>query len=244
MTEYEIKSQETLAWYQGYVHDYDESKRQFFVTYEKNWKTSHYVDPGDIRPAADPTPPQWKPSVEEKCECKAKAEEHEPFGWWACQVKSIKNNNIMIRYSGFDHLDESVEKSFLRPFNDKKSLTSRNMKKESIVIPPDLLPWIQSNPSEIADLRSRLVHLKIDESNSRLILIGNEKSLKSVKGIIELYFHKQKDLKDFESKAKLDEAKLEEQKQKEGNAVKRTFKIHPLLTGFLLGPKKKKYSTN
>lgn len=237
MTEYEVKSHETLAWYKGYVHDYDDNKKQFLVMYDRNWKPAHYVDPGDIRPVADPTPPNWKPSADEICECRAQADENEPYGWWKCQVKQIKNNRYFITFEGFDQVHE-IEKDSLRPLNDKKPLSARNMAKENIDIPPDLLTWILSNPKEIADLR-QLTHIKIDEKNKRLVLIGTKKALHVAKGMIKLHFQKQKDLKDLESKAQLDEAKLEEQRQKEGSAVKRSFPIHPLLTGFLLGPKRK-----
>jgi len=238
MTEYEIKSHETMAWYKGHIQDYDETKRQFYVTYDRNWKHSHYADPGDIRPPPDNTS-DWKPRNDEKCECKAQAAENEPYGWWPCQIKAIKNNQYTITYIGFEYLDEIREKDFLRPTNPKKTLSARNMTKEVINIPPEVLPWIQSKPPEINDLKSRLVHMDIDEQNRKMTLIGNEKALRLSRSIITLHFDKQKDLKDFESKAQLDEAKLEEQKQKEGNAIKRSFPIHPLLTGFLLGPKRK-----
>ena len=59
------------------------------------WKESRLEDASNIRAAAPKVNSNWRPSVDEHCECKAKSEINEPFGWWKCQVKSLNKNDVL-----------------------------------------------------------------------------------------------------------------------------------------------------
>ena len=56
-----------------------------------SWKHPQKVDFSAIRPCAQPFK-DWDPRESEKAECKAKAEEHEPYGWWPCIIQVVKDD--------------------------------------------------------------------------------------------------------------------------------------------------------
>ncbi len=56
---YEVKCDETFAYYEGYVFDYDEKEHKLKVSYP--WKSDQSVPINYVRPVTPPTPINWKP---------------------------------------------------------------------------------------------------------------------------------------------------------------------------------------
>ena len=50
-TEYEVKCQQTFAYYTGYVVDYDVTSQKFHVCYENEWKADEQVQLGCTKSA-------------------------------------------------------------------------------------------------------------------------------------------------------------------------------------------------
>eukprot|EP01084_Bolivina_argentea_P045077 82976_1 len=90
MTEYEVKCPETWAWYTGYVHDYNKSQNKLYIKYPNDWKEGEWLDVSSVRYKYDihlVNGTLWRPTFNEEVECKARAEEREPYGWWPCKAK-------------------------------------------------------------------------------------------------------------------------------------------------------------
>ena len=126
MTTYEIKCLQTWAWYTGQVIDYNPDKQLYLVTYidpetGNNWKKSEWINGDSIRELPAKLD-HWIPKKGEEIECKARAEENEPFGWWPCQIKALlptKNGlKYLVAFDGWgDQHNDTFEKVFIRPRN-------------------------------------------------------------------------------------------------------------------------------
>ena len=104
-SEYEIKCNDTWAYYNGYVIDYSESDGKLSVIYPNGSKGMQKVNVRDVRKIpALPNYNKWRPKVGDTIECKAKTDTHDPFGWWRCKVVSklndVRNIYIFIVYFG------------------------------------------------------------------------------------------------------------------------------------------------
>ena len=55
----------------------------------------------------------------------AKAEATEPYGWWACFVKSVREDLVLIEYEGWENHHEVLQHSMLRPYNNQFSANLR-----------------------------------------------------------------------------------------------------------------------
>lgn len=58
-TRYEVKCDETFAYYEGYVFDFDQKENKLKVAY--GWKPDQLVPVNYVRPLAPPLPANWKP---------------------------------------------------------------------------------------------------------------------------------------------------------------------------------------
>ena len=58
-TRYEVKCDETFAYYEGYVFDFDQKEQKLKVAY--GWKPDQLVPVNYVRPLAHPLPANWKP---------------------------------------------------------------------------------------------------------------------------------------------------------------------------------------
>ena len=56
---YEVKCDETFAYYEGSVIDYDKIKKKLHIVY--GWKKDAKVPVNYVRPLAPPVDPNWKP---------------------------------------------------------------------------------------------------------------------------------------------------------------------------------------
>eukprot|EP01084_Bolivina_argentea_P292011 501929_1 len=252
MTEYEIKCPQTWAWYTGFVHDYDMNDKKFYVTYPSDWKSGEWIDASSIRYKFERTKynlSTWIPSTDEEVECKARAEEREPYGWWPCKAKEYNNNDdetrndklYSVAFVGWgDQHNEILGEEYIRPKSKSKVLSIRNMSKDQYSVPTELKEWMASQNNLFETLvpnraNNKLVHLKYDSSSNKLTLIGTKRVLDTTKDIIYCFCEKQKTLLKLEEKTQELERESQLKKQREANAFKHTFTIHPLLSGYLRG---------
>jgi len=242
MTEYEIKCNQSWAWYSGYVTDYSPEQKKFFVRFPDDWKEPYWEDPSHVRPLPDPIDLNaWVPRRGEEAECQAKAEENEPYGWWGCIIQNVQNQVYSVKFDGWDEMhNEKLEKSLLRPKNAKKPISLRDIQRKSITVDPKLVDWVNSKPKDLEQIkkRPRLIHLGYDTKSKSLIIIATKRIIDQCEQLIKLHFEKQSNLMQHEAKTKHVEAELAKRKKIEENALKAQFRVHPFLTGHVLGRKR------
>ena len=69
-TPYEIKCDETFAFYDGYIYDYDEDENRLKASF--GWKKEQLVPISYIRPIAPSIDSQWKPKQGDRIEVECK----------------------------------------------------------------------------------------------------------------------------------------------------------------------------
>lgn len=89
-TKCEVKCEETFAYYEGYIIDYFPEEKKFRILFE--WKPEAKVPVHYIRRIPEIPDENWKPKEGDHVECKAKAEEGEPNGWWDCKISTVRDN--------------------------------------------------------------------------------------------------------------------------------------------------------
>lgn len=244
-TEYEVKCQQTFAYYTGYVVDYDVESQKFHVCYENGWKADEQVNPSEIRPKAFPhEPDQWQPKENEKVEAKAKSEENEPFGWWPCFIRCIKGEFFLVNFEGWDDThNEILGKEMLRPFNNKPALRSGKMTRSTITIKDDNADWIRERPPELLDLQQKtgLVHLtcRLNNGTSEIILIGDKKGSKRADLLIRNQLEYNKELTEIRTDLRKVQMQLQEKEQQFRTAFKEQFQVDVSLLPLVIGRKGK-----
>jgi len=255
-TEYEVKCSETWAWYQGFVTDYNESTQTVRVRYANDWKQPEEMDISVVRykykGSSDSNGgSSWRPQLHEEVECKARAEENEPYGWWTCKIWAFSGTDsegeeqYMVSFIGWgDQHNETLGRSFIRQKSKAKCLNARNIMKRRYKVPEELDEWVQEHCKNRTilgklmphrNIASQIVHIFYAQQTSYLVLIGVRKVLETMEKIIHVFFHKQQILLDMERKAVQMERDADRKRAEEMKAEKRTFNIHPLLSGYLRG---------
>eukprot|EP01084_Bolivina_argentea_P062744 114721_1 len=256
MTEYEVKCPQTWAWYTGYVHDYNEREKKLYIKYADDWKSPELVDVTSVREKYDvSSASSWRPSYNEEVECKARAEEGEPYGWWPCKAQPYKSGDNTSKsddlYSvaflgwGNEH-NEILGIEFIRKKSSSSIVIGKNLYREVYLVPREVCEWVTTHCANntILDtlmphknISSQIMHIAYLEKESKLLLIGVKRVLLTMKDIIYCFFEKQKSLLKLEQKTTELELKSKRKKEEELKAEKYTFNVHPLLSGYLRGKK-------
>merc|ERR1719295_101906 len=134
-TRYEVKCDETFAYYEGYVFDYDEKEAKLLVAYP--WKADQAVPVSYVRPLAPAVEASWKPRQGDHVECQAKAEESEPYGWWDCSIKTVRDNLYLITYEGWDNHHEVLQHNMLRPYNEQEPFEDDGIVRKTVDLSPE-----------------------------------------------------------------------------------------------------------
>ena len=237
---------------QGYVHDYNGADKKLFIKYPDDWKQPEWIDITSVRPAFDASLySSWRPSENEEVECKARAEEREPYGWWPCKAKRYgqsSNGEEMLYSVGFvgwgDQHNEILALDYIRKKSPSKCLSARNMHKEVYNVDNELKQWVLTQCANGSllhtlmphkNISSQIIHIAYLEKQSKLMLIGSKRVLTTMKDIIYCFFEKQKALLKLEQTTKELETRSRKKKELEAKSEKWTFKVHPLLSGYLRG---------
>jgi len=263
MTEYEVKCPQTWAWYTGFVHDYNESDKKLYIRYPNDWKKPEWMDISSVRYKYAPEwMATWQPAENEEVECKARAEEHEPYGWWPCKARRYVDARAKLHHRSHaqpadelysvqfigwgDQHNEILGRDFLRRKSRSACLSARNVTKKRYDVPPSLREWVSTRCQQRTiletlmphkNIASQIIHISFAESTDKLVLIGMRRVLVTMQDIIYCFFEKQKSLLALERRTKEMERRRDERKQAELAAEKTTFNIHPLLSGYLRGRK-------
>eukprot|EP01083_Nonionella_stella_P195846 721026_1 len=204
-TRYEVKCDETFAYYEGYVYDYDEDEKKLRVSYP--WKADQTVPVNYVRPLAPIVEANWKPKQGDHVECQAKAEESEPYGWWDCIIKTVRDNLYLITYEGWDNHHEVLQHNMLRPYNDQEAFEDDNgIIREFLNISRERinefkatgdLSSMNMDPAQYNDAQrtvsqlrriahqTHLIHMNFSPSTEKLILIGKRQNVYDAKMLIK-----------------------------------------------------------
>jgi len=251
-TEYEVKCSETWAWYEGFVTDYNESSETLRVRYAGDWKQPEEMAIGLVRAKYDDSLSlNWRPALHEEVECKARAEENEPYGWWTCKISGMAlptdddEEQFMVSFIGWgDEHNETLGASFIRRKSTAPALSARNMMKKRYAVPPQVEEWVAEQCAKGTilgklmphkNIASQIVHIYYSTHTQYLVLVGQRRVLEAMEKIIHCFFEKQKILLGMERKALEMEQDAENKRALELKAEKRTFNVHPLLAGYLRG---------
>merc|ERR1712176_1570101 len=85
------------------------------------------------------------------------------------------------------------------------------------------------------NISCQIIHISYLEKESKLMLIGNKRVLLTMKDIIYCFFEKQRSLLKLQRETKELERESRIKKEEEAKSEKWTFKVHPLLSGYLRG---------
>jgi len=180
-----VKCPQTWAWYTGFVHDYNESDKKLYIRYPNDWKKPEWMDIASVRHKYTPSPldATWAPTEGEEVECKARAEEHEPYGWWPCKARryddsrsaAMRNSLRRARPSspagddlysvqfigwGAQH-NEILGRDFLRRKSRAALLSARNVTKKRYDVPPSLREWVSTRCQQRTILETLMPHKNI-----------------------------------------------------------------------------------
>jgi len=175
-TRYEVKCDETFAYYEGYVFDFDEKEQKLRVAYP--WKSDQLVPVNYVRPLAPAVDPNWKPKQGDHVECQAKAEESEPYGWWDCTIKTVRDNLYLITYEGWDNHHEVLQHNMLRPYNDQEPFEDEEIVRELLPLKSDKIQEFKSS-ADLSNQSSLQSFMNPTSSTIMSGLFGNDKENKS-----------------------------------------------------------------
>jgi len=167
-TMYEVKCDETFAYYDGYVYDFDEKEQKLKVAY--SWKDDQLVPVNYVRPLTAPIPSDWKPKPGDHAECQAKAEESEPYGWWECIIKTVRDNLYLINYEGWENHQEVLQHAMLRPYNNQEPFEDIDIVRDSIELTEDQIQDFKS----AADLSNQKSLTSFMNNASNSMMFGDE----------------------------------------------------------------------
>ena len=150
-----------------------------------SWKEESLEEGDNIREAPRRVNKDWIPEINEQCECKAKSEENEPYGWWNIRVKSLskQGNSIDVLFQ-FDEWpaehDNGLELKFLRPRNSGSLVSSKFSLKnviENVINLPEYASKFIKDDTSLDDIRKLLISLYYRENERQLVLIGENESV-------------------------------------------------------------------
>ena len=118
------------------------------------------------------------------------------------------------------------------------------MMKKRYAVPGELDEWVEehcrsgsilSKLMPHRNIASQIVHIYYAQQTAYLVLVGVRKVLEAMEKIIHCFFQKQQILLEMEKKAVRMEQDAASRRAMERSAMKQTFNIHPLLSGYLRG---------
>jgi len=262
-TRYEVKCDETFAYYEGYVFDFDQKENKLKVAY--GWKPDQLVPVNYVRPLAPPIPPNWKPVQGDHVECQAKAEESEPYGWWDCSIKTVRDSLYLITYEGWDNHHEVLQHNMLRPYNDQEpfeedgvvraTMDMDQAKIDSFIASADMRSDSQqtsftdpngfgddssSSPTMFSFLKriaaqTRLIHLNYSPEEAKLVLIGTRGQVRDAKMLVTFLWRLQDNNKSKENHIKDLEQRHKQQYDELRNCTVMKFEFPISLTRYVIG---------
>jgi len=260
-TKYEVKCDETFAFYEGYVYDYDEKEQKLKVAY--SWKDDQSVPVNYVRPVAPLVDANWKPKQGDHVECQAKAEESEPYGWWDCVIKTVRDSLYLITYEGWENHHEVLQHNMLRPYNDQEPFEdigivratyplkedqieefkkAADLSNQSSLTYPNIFDDEDEDKSEtrMDELRriakqTGLIHLNFSPTEQKLVLIGTRWAVQDAKMLINFAWRLRDTYKKKEDNAKQQERARQKEYDELCKCEKIKFNFHPNLTGYVIG---------
>eukprot|EP00494_Astrolonche_serrata_P029681 UN29948 len=212
---FEVRCRETFAYYPCNIVDYDHSNNKLIVKYDKDWKPRQTVDPCDVRHRPEKFNfDDWHPEEKQPVEAKARSEENEPFSWWPCTIRCIKNDFYLINFDGWnDQYNEILMKDMLRPYNTSKNLEKAAITKSTyktyLKNNPRLSEWVESRPAELMQIHESILELyHMEISKKEITLLGSKKAIKRAKTLLDLILSQQKELLVLEKELRESETEL------------------------------------
>jgi len=252
-TRYEVKCDETFAYYEGYVFDYDEKEGKLLVAYP--WKADQAVPVSYVRPLAPAVEASWKPRQGDHVECQAKAEESEPYGWWDCSIKTVRDNLYLITYEGWDNHHEVLQHNMLRPYNEQPPFEDDGIVRKTVDLSPERIREFrelgQSQQGQTQDLekakqlgqlrrimaQTQLIHLGFSASLEKLVLVGRQRQVADARMLIQFVWGLRRIYRDKEQGVRAAvRARRKEVEQLRGCAEVR-FEFDISLTRYVIGPR-------
>lgn len=237
----EILEPSTLAWFSGYVVDYDINKQQVLVGYVDNWRPHEYKSLSQIRPGLAPyNHNEFHPVVNSIVEVAAKAAEDEPYSWWLATIKSIKGEFYYITYNHVaEEYSEVIEKELIRPANNIATFQHVDIQRHTLHVPHIIV----KNNNALQNLSDELIKVRHDShtlsvnvnSNNDIVITGTLQNIKTAELLINLLI---KHLINLTLERELLNEKtnqLTTAKQLIQNLVTQTFSIDRLLIGKIIG---------
>lgn len=207
---FEHRCRETFAWYACYVVDYLAESNEVVVRFADDWKEPLRAPPEDVRPCPDDVDlEKWSPVEGEQVEAKARSEENQPFGWWPCTVRCIKNDFYLINFDGWnDTYNEILMKDMLRPRNRKGGLANAHMEVADYVYKEGLHDWVQTHPEEITSLTfiCGLFSLHINEGSIKLL--GSKKTVRKTQTLLDIISAQRMELMELEVEVNGNQTKI------------------------------------
>merc|ERR1712228_105369 len=263
-TRYEVKCDETFAFYEGYVYHYDDKEEKVKVAYP--WRSDQCVPVNYVRPLAPPIAPHWKPKQGDHVECQAKAEESEPYGWWDCSIKTVRDNLYLITYEGWDNHHEVLQHNMLRPYNDQEAFSEHGVVRHYMSLSQDKINEFESSMAIKGDngaknalfmdqdndfsaaqttnlqlkriaLQIGLIHLNYCPTEKKLILIGQRQQVEDAKMLIDFVWSLKVQYSVKEDQVKKDEEKLQKEYDALSECVECKFRFDVFLTKYVIGSK-------
>jgi len=185
---YEHRCRETFAWYACHVVDHLAESNELVVRFADDWKEPLRASPEDVRPCPDDVDlEKWAPVEGEQVEAKARSEENQPFGWWPCTVKCIKNDFYLINFDGWnDTYNEILMKDMLRPRNRKVGLTNAHLESADYVYSKELHEWVQTHPEEITSLTFICDLFSLHINDDSIKLLGSKKTVRKTQILLDM----------------------------------------------------------
>jgi len=234
---YEVKCQETFAWYPGRIIDLventdGEEAKRLRVGYDGDWKEPSIVTLDDVRPAPRPRDLNaWEPENLEPTEAQAKAEQTEPFGWWPCVVQTSKDGYYLINFDGWgDVHNEILSKDMLRPRNISKSLKyySRSIGRRIVKVNTKLRDWAASEPGQLYEYLRKMKTILLcsfDKEKCEVLIIGDKNQLPKAEKLLANTLEHKINLLSLETKMREKDDELKKEKEKFSGAVVEEFEI-------------------
>jgi len=226
---YEVKCQETYAWYEGYIQDIivdEDGKKKLKVKFPDDWKEEQICNLEHVRPSIAPeTYADWVGSIGEAVEAQARSAPNEPYGWWACKIQTARDSVYLIQFSGWGEMyDEVLGRDMLRPMNTNENLTKYRDDLGSIRldVPEELNDYAKNNPHKVVEYISRLkdiIHFHFDPETNQALIIGSKRQLRSAEQLLNQHIALRTELQKLEISVQDSQAALEEKVKQYKNSI-------------------------
>jgi len=225
---YEVKCQETYAWYEGYIEDIvvEDGKKKLKVKFPEDWKEEQICSLEHVRPAVAPESyVDWVGSIGEDVEAQARSAPHEPYGWWSCKIRTARDSVYLIQFSGWGEMyDEVLGRNMLRPMNTNETLAKYQDELSSIRldIPEELNSYAKNNPHKLVEYISRLkdiIHFHFDPETNTALIIGAKGKLRSAEILLNQNIALRIELQKLEMSVQNSRSALEDKVKQYKNSI-------------------------